>query len=118
METDKIQLKWASNAALASLLNLTLLPGIAFLAVLIMYKTTLPETFARYYAVISIKINAYAFVALVFVSLLMIALGGFNSPWTWVYVISYFLTIHALFILIATWALVRAWNGQKLKKTQ
>jgi len=53
---------------------------------------------------------------LIVVSALMIVMGGFNSPWTWVYVISYFTLVHTGFIVLALWALVRAWSGDKLKK--
>ena len=57
-----------------------------------------------------------AFVLFV-VSGLMILLGGFYSPWTWVYVVSYFTLVHSIFILIAVWALVRAWSGDRLLKS-
>lgn len=116
MNTDELQLKQASNAALASILNLTVLPVVSFIILLLIYKKTTPDTIGRYYAVIGIKTNVYAAIALLLVSGLMIALGGFDSPWTWVYVISYFVFVHALFILFATWTLVRSWTGTKLKK--
>ncbi len=113
-ETNKLQLKRASNAALASLLNLTVLPGISFVALLLIYRKTEPGTIDRYHALLGIKINIIAAAVLFLVSALMILLGGFNSPWTWVYVISYFTIVHTLFIVFALWALVRAWSGDKL----
>ena len=113
-KTDELQLKRAANAALASLLNLTILPVISFIALLLIYRKTEPDTIDRYHALLGIKINVIAAAVLFLVSALMILLGGFNSPWTWVYVISYFTMVHTLFIVLALWALVRAWSGDKL----
>ncbi len=117
MVVNKLQLKRASNAALVSLLNLTFFPVISFIVLLIIYKKTTDGSIDRYYAVLGIKTNLFAAVALLAVTALMILLGGFDSPWTWVYVISYFVFVHALFILFATWALARSWTGEKLKKS-
>ena len=104
----------ASNAALASLLNLTFLPGIAFIWLLIRLKTAAKGGIAHYHILLGIKLNLFAAFALVVVSLLMILLGGFDSAWTWVYVITYFTLVHTLFIVVAVWAMVRAWSGQML----
>ncbi|NOQ81102.1 MAG: hypothetical protein GQ548_01080 [Methylophaga sp.] len=117
MNTDDLQLKRAANSTLLSLLNLTALPVISFVALLIIYKKTEPETIDRYYAIVGIKTNLLAGVALVLVTALMILLGGLKSPWTWVYVISYFVFVHAMFILFATWTMVRSWTGKKLTKS-
>ncbi len=111
----KEQLKNASNAALASILNLTLLPVIGFIALFLIYKKTTPNNIDHYHAVLGMKINIFAAIVLFVVSGLMILLGGFNSPWTWVYVISYFTIVHTTFIIIALWALVRSWSGDKLR---
>ena len=114
VKTNELQLKRASDAALASLLNLTILPVISFIALLLIYRKTEPDTIDRYHAVLGLKINIIAATVLFLVSALMILLGGFNSPWTWVYVISYFTIVHTFFIIFALWALVRAWSGDKL----
>ena len=106
----------ASHAALASLLNLTLLPVISFIYLLLLYKKTKPGQIDHYHAKLGIKLNLIAAVTLFLVSALMILLGGFHSPWTWVYVISYFTIVHTIFIVIAVWALVRAWSGEKLRE--
>jgi len=114
-QVTELQLKRASNAAMASILNLTLLPVISFIALLLIYKKTVPDTIDRYHAILGIKVNIIAAAALFLVSALMILLGGFNSPWTWVYVISYFTLVHTGFIVVALWALVRSWSGDKLR---
>ena len=115
LNTNKQQLKNASDAALASLLNLTILPVISFIALVFIYKKTQAGNIDRYHVILGIKINLIAAVALFLVSALMILLGGFNSPWTWVYVISYFTIVHTIFIVFAIWALVRSWSGDKLR---
>ena len=68
-----------------------------------------------YHVRLGIKINLMAAMALLIVSGLMILLGGFDSVYTWVYVITYFTLVHTAFIVTATWAMVRAWAGQKFK---
>jgi len=114
---EPADIKQASNAALASLLNLTILPVIGFILLLLIYRNTSEPGIARYHSVLGIKINLAAAVALFIVSAAMIALGGFDSPWTWVYVISYFTIVHTIFIVFAIWALVRAWSGDRLGKS-
>lgn len=116
MNTDDLQLKRAENAALLSLLNLTVLPLIGFIGLLYVYGKTKPNTIDRYYAVVGIKTSLLAGIALLLVTLLVIQVGGFESPLTWVYVTSYFVIVHASFILFATWTLTRSWAGEKLKR--
>ena len=106
--------KKASSAALASLLNLTFLPVISFIWLLVNLKETQSHPLAHYHVRLGIKLNLIAVFALIVVSLLMIALGGFNSAWTWVYVITYFTFVHTVFIVIAVWALTRAGSGKTL----
>lgn len=107
-------IRQASRAALASLLNLTLLPVAGFIWLLTHLGTTDAGTIAGYHVRLGIRLNLIAAVTLLAVSGLMILFGGFDSPWTWVYVISYFTLVHSIFILIAVWTLVRAWSGQRL----
>lgn len=108
-------IKRASNAAAASLLNLTLMPVFGFIWLLSLLNKTDSDGIDRYHVILGIKLNLIAAVALFVVSGLMILMGGFNSPWTWVYVISYFTFVHTIFIFVAVWAMVRAWSGQKIR---
>ncbi len=117
MNSNNLELKQAASSSLFSLLNLTLLPGIGFIVLLLLYKKTETNNIARYYAVLGIKTNILAGIALLLVTALMILLGGFNSVWTWVFVISYFVFIHAMFILFATWTMVRSWTGKELTRS-
>ncbi len=108
-------IKRASQAALASLLNLTFLPVIGFIYLIYLHSKTRQNSIDHYHALLGIKLNLIAAMALVIVSLLMISLGGFDSVWTWVYVIIYFVVVHATFIIIAVWAMIRSWSGQKFR---
>lgn len=109
------QIKQASNCALASLLNLTFLPGVAFIYLLVKLAKSDKQAIDHYHALLGIKLNLLAAFSLLFISGLMIVLGGFESAWTWVYVITYFTFVHTVFILIAVWAMIRAWSGQKIR---
>jgi len=113
---SKAEVKRASNIALMSLLNLTFLPAISFIWLLMQLKNNLEDQFSAYYLKFSIRLNIFAFMALGVITGFMIAVGGFNSAWTWVYVISYFTLVHSVFILCAVWAMTRAWSGKKLTK--
>lgn len=115
--TDR-QIKQASNNALASILNLTFLPGLAFIYLLINLSKTEPRQIDHYHARLGIKLNLIAAVSLFIVSGLMIYFGGFDSPWTWVYVITYFTFVHTMFILVAVWAMIRAWSGQEFRNNK
>ena len=102
---------------MASLLNLTFLPVIAFIWLLLTLNKSDNNGIDRYHIQLGIKLNLIAAFALGVVSGLMILFGGFDSPWTWVYVITYFTFVHTVFIMIAVWAMVRSWSGQKLSNT-
>jgi hypothetical protein len=114
--TKEQKIKRASNAAMASILNLTFLPGLGFIWILMQLRKPDCIEIERYHLHLGIKVNLIAAFALLVVSGLMILFGGFQSAWTWVYVITYFVFVHTVFIMIAVWALVRAWSGQKLNK--
>lgn len=116
MTTTEPQLKRAENSALFSLLNLTILPVIGFVALLFLYKKTEPNTIDRYYAALGIKTNIVAAIALPVVTCLMIVFIGPASPWFWAIIAPYFVFVHAMFIVFALWTLSRSWSGEKLKR--
>lgn len=115
LEHDQLIIKRASQAALASLLNLTFLPVIGFIFLLIRFRTSNSHQLDHYYCVIGIKLNVLAAILLFIGSMAMILTGGFHSPWTWVYVLTYFTLVHSLFIVVAVWSMIRAWSGKKLR---
>ncbi|MBL7004160.1 MAG: hypothetical protein ISR69_09065 [Gammaproteobacteria bacterium] len=115
MTTTPEAIKQASNATLASLLNLTLLPGIAFMW-LIINRQKQTDKFALYHFNFAIKLNIIAAIALFLMSILFILLGGVGSAMTWIYVIVYFTVFHSMFILLAVWLMVVSWGGNTLEK--
>ncbi|WP_235839669.1 sulfite exporter TauE/SafE family protein [Cognaticolwellia mytili] len=113
---SKEQIKEASVIALWSILNLTFLPVLAFIALLLKLNKCNANSLSEYHLKFAIKLNLIAAGALIAVSVLMILLGGFNSGWTWVFVITYFVLVHTIFIVLAVWALIRSWSGNKVFK--
>ncbi len=113
---SKEQIKQASNIALWSILNLTFLPGLAFIILLMKLNKCQKNSLSGYHLSFAIKLNLIAAAALILVSILMILLGGFNSGWTWVFVITYFVLVHTIFIVLAVWALIRSWAGNRVFK--
>jgi len=111
---DQKEIKQASAIALWSLLNLTFLPLLSFIVLLSKINKFAVNSFATYHLNFAIKLNLAAATALILVSALMILFGGLDSGMTWVFVITYFISVHAVFILIAVWMLVRAWAGNKM----
>jgi len=107
--------KGASRAALASILNLTFLPVFGFVWLLLRLNKAEKGSIEHYHLLLGIKLNLMAFFILLVVTEIMLWQGGFESAWTWVYVITYFTLVHSAFILVAVWAMVRAWSGQKLR---
>jgi len=112
--TTEQQIQQASVNAIASILNMTFLPGLAFIYLLIILINSDKNTIDHYHARFAIILNLAAALSLIFVSALMLILGGFDSAWTWVYVITYFTLVHTGFIIVAVWAMIRAWSGQKV----
>lgn len=114
-DVTEANIKRASHATIASLLNLTFLPVIGFIWLVILFNKTQQDTIDHYHALLGIKLNLIAVVALGVVSLLVILVGGFDSVWTWVFLISYFTLVHTALIIVAVWAMIRSWSGQKLR---
>ncbi|MBT4836899.1 MAG: hypothetical protein HON94_06100 [Methylococcales bacterium] len=105
------QIKKTSNITMASLLNLTFLPVIAFIWLLFEFKKSTDKKLPKYYAAFNLKFNMMVAFSLGAGSLIMIYLGGLNTAWTWVYVIAYFILVHSIFIIIVVCAMTRAWSG-------
>jgi len=108
------QIQRASFISMASILNMTFLPGVAFVYVLYRLIKSDENTIDHYHARFAITLNLVAALSLFIISALMLVLGGFDSAWTWVYVITYFTLVHTGFIIIAVWAMIRAWSGQRV----
>jgi hypothetical protein len=99
------------------LANLLLLPGIAFLVLLVLYyrnigrAAALPAGHLRQ----TVAASLWAGALLVVANLSIVLLGGYRSPHTWVVVIIYFTTCHSTLVLLGVLGLARALAGQPFR---
>jgi uncharacterized Tic20 family protein len=104
----------ASTSEVLYLLNLLLLPVVAFLILLGLYfyyrKTT--SALALCHLKQTINASIWAGIMIVIVNVLILLLGGYSAASTWVIVIIYFITIHATFVFLGTYGLARSMNGK------
>ncbi|HEY9198161.1 MAG TPA: hypothetical protein VIR60_02265, partial [Gammaproteobacteria bacterium] len=96
------------------LLNLLLLPGLAFMVLLWLYskhgKTAPP--LARCHLRQTLAASLWAGVLLIAVNGLILALGGYHAPGTWVVLVLYFVTCHAALVLLGVLGVAKAMAGQ------
>lgn len=96
------------------LINLLLLPGLGFLALLWLYfrrRDDVPPL-AQGHLRQTVSASLWAGALLVFANLLIVALGGYDAAWTWVIVILYFTTAHTTLVMLGIVGLARALAGQ------
>jgi uncharacterized Tic20 family protein len=96
------------------LVNLLLLPGIAFAALLwlwLKHKDSAPHL-ALQHLWQTTFVSLYGGILIVGLSALFIAFGGLHWEWTWVLVITYFTCIHSTLVLFGMFGLSRAMAGQ------
>ncbi|MBZ0095486.1 MAG: hypothetical protein K8H75_09000 [Sulfuricella sp.] len=106
------QAVWAETLYLA---NLLLAPGLAFLMLLWLYFKRGAEmpALARCHLRQAISASIWAGALLVIANLLIILLGGYAAPKTWMIVIIYFTTCHSTLVLLGVLGLAKAMAGQK-----
>lgn len=99
------------------LVNLLLLPGLAFLALLWLYfrHRAAAPSLARGHLRQTLSASLWAGILLVIVNLLIVALSGYDAAWTWVIVILYFTTAHTTLVVLGTLGLARALAGQPVR---
>ena len=96
------------------LANLLLIPGIAFVALVVMYLRADGKTppLAASHLQQTFWASLWAGVLLVVVNLLIVLLGGYRGPNTWMVVIIYFTVCHSTLILLGMVGLAKALSGQ------
>ena len=96
------------------LLNLIFLPVLGFiiLSVLFMRHRKTAPALARCHLRQTFIASIWAGIMSVLVNVLIIAFGGYDSPYVWIIVILYLTSFHAAFIMYGTFGLTRAMNGQ------
>ena len=113
-EEEKAGQNLAVLAEALYLINLLLLPGIAFVLLLglwLKYKDSAPAL-ARQHLKQTTFVSMIGGFLIIVLSALILALGGLNWEWTWVILIIYFTCIHSTLVLLGMYALIKAMNGQ------
>jgi hypothetical protein len=104
----------ATAAEALYLINLLLLPGVAFALLLVLHvrhARTAPAL-ARCHLRQTLSASLWAGVLLVAANLLILLLGGYRAPYTWVVLVLYFTTAHATLVLLGTLGLAKAMAGK------
>ncbi|MEZ5540846.1 MAG: hypothetical protein R3F42_02260 [Pseudomonadota bacterium] len=96
------------------LVNLLLLPGLAFLALLVLYlsrrHTAAPLAANHLSQTTGVSIIGGALIVTVLLAIVL--LGALDTAWTWVVAILYFTFVHSTLILLGVLGLVRAMAGE------
>ena len=96
------------------LINLLLLPGLGFLALVAVYfaRRRLAPALALCHLRQTLSASLWAGVILVLANAVVLFLGGYQRPSTWVVVILYFTCCHAGLVLLGTLGLAKAMAGK------
>lgn len=99
------------------LINLLLVPGLAFLALAVLFfrHRQSSEPLARCHLEQTFTASLWGGVLLVVVNLIILILGGYDSAYTWMVVIIYFTVCHSSLILIGMLGLAKALSGKCFK---
>lgn len=99
------------------LANLMVVPGVAFIALLVLWlreHRRAPEL-ARGHLRQTVAASLWAGVLLVVANAAIIFTGGYGSPYTWVIVILYFTTCHSTLIFCGAIGLAKALAGKPFR---
>jgi hypothetical protein len=96
------------------LINLLLLPGIAFLilAGLWLHFRNDAPALARQHLKQATLVSLWGGLLIVSFAATILYAGGLNWEWTWVALILYFTCIHSTLVLLGMYALIKALSGQ------
>jgi uncharacterized Tic20 family protein len=99
------------------LVNLLLLPGLAFLALLVLFVVWRERAspLVTNHLVQTVGASLVGGALIVCVIALVLALGGFGSGYTWMVVVLYFTCVHSSLILMGVMGLVKAMAGQRYR---
>jgi len=96
------------------LINLLLLPGLAFAGLFALWlknKNSAPPL-ARQHLRQTTFVSLVGGFLIVTLSGLILALGGLDWAWTWVVLVLYFTCIHSTLVLFGMYGLIKAMSGQ------
>lgn len=104
----------ATAAEALYLANLLILPVLAFVILLGLFfrhRHSAPPL-ARCHLRQTVSASLWAGALLIAVNLLIVTLGGYAAPYTWVIVVLYFTTAHASLVIVGALGLARAMAGK------
>ncbi len=95
------------------LANITVLPILAFIILIFVYiqRERSLHPVAETHLKQSFIANIVSGVLLILVSLIILGFGSFDSPYTWMILLVYFISIHSMLILFGVFALIKAMAG-------
>ena len=98
------------------LLNLLIIPGIAFIGIYLLFKEhkNTPNELTRNHVSQSMVASIVAGVLIIGFTLLILIFGSTDDAYTWMWVILYFTCIHASLVLLGVYGLVKAMGAQKI----
>lgn len=104
----------AVAAEVLYLVNLLLLPGLAFVALVVVYLRNIKRApaLASCHLRQTLSASLWAGGLLLVANFSILLLGGYRSPNTWMVVIIYFTTCHATLVLLGVMGLAKAMAGQ------
>jgi uncharacterized Tic20 family protein len=107
----------AVTAEVLYLVNLLLVPGVAFLILLFLYFKNINTAppLARCHLRQTFIATIWAGFILIIANIVIVALGGYTSSWTWVVVVLYFTICHATLVLLGSIGLAKAMSGQNYR---
>lgn len=96
------------------LINLLLLPGLAFVVLLILYIRHIHDCspLCQCHLRQTLRASLWAGILIIIVSAGIALFGGYDQPGTWVALIIYFTTIHATLVLLGVVGLAKALAGK------
>ena len=96
------------------LANLLLLPGFSFVILLWLWWRQPADAppLARAHLSQTVSASLWGGLLLVLVNLLILFLGGYQGPYVWVVVITYFTLVHSMLVVFGALGLAKAMAGQ------
>ena len=104
----------AITAEALYLINLLLLPGIAFIVLCFLYAkhSRTGSALTRCHLKQTVITSLWAGFLIVIVNAVILLFGGYTQVWTWVVLIIYFTAIHSTLVLLGVLGLARALAGK------
>lgn len=114
LEPTALEIRIASTAATLYLLNILLLPFIAFVLLLILYQRQRHNvsTLVQCHLMQAMRASICAGLMLILISTGILLFGDLHQISTWIIFILYVLCVHSVFILLGVFALSKALSGK------